>query len=52
MPVLDSAAGNPVAAIDLSPDNDDAGDLFSNISDDELNQYINQDISFKDEQVN
>jgi hypothetical protein len=52
MPVVDSTGNYSLVAIDLSSDDDDAHDLFNNISDDELDQYINQDISFKDEQVN
>ncbi|HLX92879.1 MAG TPA: hypothetical protein VKR32_14435 [Puia sp.] len=52
LPIADSAIDNPVAALDLTPGNGDARDLFSNISDEELNQYINEDISFKEEQVN
>ncbi len=48
-PIYDSTNFNiPLATNDLSADNDDANDLFSNVSDDELNQYINEDISFKD----
>lgn len=52
-PVYDSVITNtnsPLATIDLSDDN--ADDLFGNISDDELKQYANEDISFKNEQVN
>jgi len=52
-PVYDSVITNtnsPLAIVDLS--DDDADDLFGNISDDELKQYVNEDISFKNEQVN
>ena len=53
-PIYDSVITNtnsPLANIDLS-NNDDTDDLLGNIPDDELKQYINEDISFKDEQVN
>jgi hypothetical protein len=53
-PIYDSVITNsnsPLAIIDLS-NNDDSDDLLGNIPDDELKQYINEDISFKDEQVN
>jgi hypothetical protein len=52
-PIYDSVITNtnsPLATIDLS--NDDTNDLLSIIPDDELKQYINEDISFKDEQIN
>ncbi len=52
-PIYDSVITNtnsPLATVDLS--NDDSDDLLSTISDDELKQYVNEDISFKDEQVN
>ena len=45
-------ANSPLATIDLSSGND-AVDLLSNITDDELQQYVNEDISFKeDDHVN
>jgi hypothetical protein len=47
-----SLTNSPLATIDLSSGND-ANDLLSNISDDELQQYVNEDISFKeDDHVN
>ena len=52
-PVYDSVITNtnsPLAIVDLS--NDDTDDLLSTIPDDELKQYINEDVTLKDEQVN
>jgi hypothetical protein len=51
--IPDSTLTNsPLATIDLSSGND-AIDLLSNITDDELQQYVNEDISFKeDDHVN
>jgi len=53
-PIYDTVITNtnsPLANIDLS-NSDEADDLLGNIPDDELKQYINEDISFKDEQIN
>jgi hypothetical protein len=53
VPVPDSTVQNsPLASIDLSTDSDDAHDLLNGVSDDELKQYIKEDISIKDQQVN
>jgi len=52
-PVYDSVITNtnsPLAIVDLS--GDDTDDLLSTIPDDELKQYINEDVTLKDEQVN
>lgn len=53
-PIYDTVITNtnsPLANIDLS-NSEEADDLLGNIPDDELKQYINEDISFKDEQIN
>jgi hypothetical protein len=52
-PIYDSVITNtnsPLATVDLA--NDDTDDLLSTIPDDELKQFVNEDISIKDEQVN
>jgi hypothetical protein len=53
-PIYDTVITNtnsPLASSDLS-NAEDTDELLNNISDDELKQYFNEDISFKNEQVN